>query len=115
MAIDEKKLKDDIWKYALTCKNTSFEFARRMSDIEKIIDEQPKLSLEKFQAISDKTSDWVPCSERLPKKSGWYYVTLESRFDGHRCTDWVSYYHGWSYASGDVVAWKEHSEPYKGE
>ena len=112
MAIDELKLKEDVKKYFAKIKahNVHELVELFFDDIIDIIDEQPKISFE------NKTSDkWIPCSERLPKKEGWYYVTLESRFNGHRCTDGVSYYHGWSYASGDVVAWKEHSEPYKGE
>lgn len=108
--IDADKLKDDVWKYALTCKNTSFEFARRMSDVKRIIDEQPKISLE------NKTSDWIPVTERLPKKLGWYRVTLKSMVDGHRCIDLASYNpnFGWG-SSGEVVAWMEEPEPYKGE
>ena len=76
----------------------------------ELIDDYKKLSLE------NKTSDWIPCSERLPKKIGWYRVTLKSFFDGHRCTDWGSYgpKFGWG-ASGEVVAWMEEPEPYKGE
>ena len=115
MAIDEKKLIEYLEDRQRRFPFLQTESARMvMKKVFEYINKQPKLSLEKFQAT--KTSDkWIPCSERLPKKEGWYYVTLESRFDGHRCTDWVSYYHGWSYASGDVVAWVENPEPYKGE
>ena len=120
MAIDEKKLKDDVWKYALTCKNTSFEFARRMSDIEKIIDAQPKILLENKTSDNDVPDTkvgmmWIPVTKRLPKKLGWYRVTLKSMVDGHRCTDLASYNPnlGFFWRAG-VVAWMEEPEPYKG-
>lgn len=116
MAIDEKKLKDDIWKYALTCKNTSFEFARRMSDIEKIIDEQPKLDVPDINV-----GKWIPCSQELPPKPEdrmfqAYIVQKENviepfvaDWDGKRW--WVE----WELESGTVLAWMPLPESYKGE
>lgn len=79
-------------------------------ELKAMIDNQPKISLE------NKTSDWIPCSERLPKKLGWYRVTLKSMVDGHRCTDLASYNPnlGFFWRAG-VVAWMEEPEPYKGE
>ena len=132
MAIDEKKLKDDIWKYALTCKNTSFEFARRMSDIEKIIDEQPKLSLEnktsdkwipfKLRKADDEEREYFGCDEvldcQLPDEDQEILISYKSGYVG---VDTFMYDDGgWYLDSGcefvtEAVAWMPKPEIYKGE
>ena len=74
-----------------------------------MIDEIENLSLE------IKTSDWIPCSERLPKKNGIYRVTFVSY--GKRKIDYCFYQKHLKdfIANGKVVAWMENPEPYKGE
>ena len=59
---------------------------------------------------------WIPCSERLPSKSGWYFVTVQGV---ERVSDMVWYYHEsheWNGVSETqkVLAWMPLPEPYKG-
>ena len=64
-----------------------------------------------------KENDWIPCSERLPDKSGEYLVTdngwpittvdVGEFFCENGVSEWVSLDH--------VVAWKPLPEPYRGE
>ncbi len=64
-----------------------------------------------------KENDWIPCSERLPDKSGEYLVTdygwptttvdVVEFFCKNGVSEWVSYDH--------VVAWMPVPEPYRGE
>ena len=41
----------------------------------QLIDEQPTIEPEQR---------WIPCSERLPEKEGWYITTVESEKTGKR-------------------------------
>ncbi len=59
---------------------------------------------------------WIPVSERLPEKSGWYLVTIR----GYETVTDVSLYSADGSAWGDVstkqkvTAWMPLPEPYKG-
>ena len=62
---------------------------------------------------------WIPCSERLPEKSGRYLVT-NTRLGAFEVT-WNIFYNGkgeapegWLYEDG-TIAWMPLPEPYKGE
>ena len=77
--------------------------------LEKIIDEQPPIQPEPH---------WIPCSERLPEKEGYYLITKECL--GVVVVDTRYYYterdsEYWSpYESGTVIAWLPLPEPYDG-
>ena len=58
-------------------------------------------------------NQWIPCSERLPEKSGWYLCSYESKL----VQSTVFYDGGWFNANVDVnnvIAWMPLPEPYKG-
>ena len=120
MAIDEKKLIDELNEcgremYLKVCNPVEYceGFYAGMTKALDIIEAQPKLSLE------NKTSDWIPCSERLPEV--WKSVLVTS---GHlRVRDiriafvnenmeWCSI---WNSCEPDILAWMPLPEPYKGE
>ena len=71
-------------------------------------------------AIEALQDDWIPVSERLPEKNGYYIVSLEDAVDP--C---ASFYNGkWYYVAFDcvskeyreheVIAWMPLPAPYKG-
>ena len=119
MAIDEKKLIDEIGYYMKAMETIDSDTAKGIVTGCKFallrIGQQIKLSLE------TKTSDkWIPCSERLPEEGvtvlctekgtqkvyvGWY-LTIKNQ------------YHGWLDSDGfsmDVIAWMPLPLAYKGE
>ena len=63
-------------------------------------------------------TDWILCSDRLPKVSGIYLVTLEFS-DGSLCAvaDFDCNKNDWVAVIGpvDVIAWMLLPEPYKGK
>ena len=75
----------------------------------------------------DSAQQWIPCSERLPEKDGWYLVSLGNEWtsDGFgKVTDPQKVYNSMVRLSefvdgrfyhGMVTAWMEKPEPYKGE
>lgn len=72
-----------------------------------------------MQAIIDlpPAQHWIPCSERLPKKSGDYLVTVAH----HSGELWVEVDQfdnkngSWWHYMDDVTAWMPRPKPYKGE
>ena len=59
---------------------------------------------------------WIPCSVRLPKKTGLYYVTIRDE-DGTKYTSCMYYYINlarWE-VNVNVIAWIPEPEPYKEE
>ena len=71
---------------------------------------------------------WIPCSERLPEKEGWYITTVESEKTGKRRVENDLFVIDIALAHGHTpnrfckdghrqrtVAWCEFPEPYKGE
>ena len=77
------------------------------------------MSAEDMQAIIDlpPAQHWIPCSERLPKKSGDYLVTVAH----HSGELWVEVDQfdnkngSWWHYMDDVTAWMPRPKPYKGE
>ena len=75
--------------------------------------------------VPEKTGKWIPVSERLPKETGIYLVTLK--------TDGVAYFEDefpngfvyasayeavtmrWGYCDKNVIAWMPLPEPYRSE
>lgn len=121
--IDADKLIEDCKKY-LEGRYTfqiPLEYSLAMTRLCEIIEAQPKLSLE------NKTSDWIPCSDRLPEKHDNYIVTVcdecnliwaetvvmeADYFEGY----WAWYERGDEYDISDmVIAWMPLPPAYKGE
>jgi hypothetical protein len=63
-----------------------------------------------------KQSQWIPCSIKLPKKTGLYYVTIRDE-DGTKYTSCMYYYINLARWEVDVnvIAWMPEPEPYKEE
>ena len=61
----------------------------------------------------DMTSEWIPCSERLPSESGRYLCTYAEIQCGEyiSCVDFGSFINGEWYTSG-VIAWMPLPKPY---
>ncbi len=61
---------------------------------------------------------WIPCSERLPEKSGWYLVTVEL-LDGRKETNMTLYTpkNMWMLSCNEtqVLAWQPLPEPWEGD
>lgn len=104
--IDEKKLIAEIREkirpesFGEQCNSLDVIYAML-----QLIDEQPKVG------------EWIPCSERLPEEARAIEVTMYdgSRAIGHfynRLDTWFDSING---GFIDVIAWKEPSEPWKGE
>lgn len=70
------------------------------------------------QGKADAEPHWIPCSERLPGKEGYYLITEECL--GFVGVDTRYYYTErdsgyWSlYENGTVIAWMPLPEPFKG-
>lgn len=61
---------------------------------------------------------WIPCSKRLPRKSGWYYITLE--YKGGRIMEPALFFensHTWESTNSSlkVIAWMPWPKVYEGE
>ena len=106
--IDEKKLIAEIREYIDEYKELDMQGVHNlkwcaMMDALELVERQPKVG------------DWIPCSERLPEDELDAEITYRGGMRG------VGFYMGgyWrSTATGmaiDVIAWKEPSEPWKGE
>lgn len=85
----------------------------------QLIDEQPTIEPEQR---------WIPCSERLPEKEGWYITTVESEKTGKRRIENDLFAVDIALAHGHTpnkfckdgyrqrtVAWMPFPEPYQGE
>lgn len=63
-----------------------------MQDVVDLINEQPTVDR------------WIPCSERLPDESGYYYITVYRKVDNTRFARRANYDSGiWYYEDGDVI------------
>ena len=75
--------------------------------------------LKALKTIPLAQSHWIPCTERLPEKSGRYLVT-NTRLGAFEVTENIFYNgkgeapEGWLYEDG-TIAWMPLPEPYKGE
>lgn len=71
----------------------------------KMIQEQPKIG------------EWIPCSERMPDRSGYYLATLKVssisfvsiKYFNNFCFRWEDI------GNGKITAWQPLPEPWKGE
>lgn len=122
--IDEKKLIEKMWDKYNSFYNDAHRFDiedtgmanRVLSDIQKMIEEQPKVG------------EWIPCSERLPKedKKAEYYDSVIVTLDNGRVAEgcyrnmekewWVDAPDGEHFSenmTGHVIAWQPLPEPYK--
>ena len=66
-----------------------------------------------------KQSDWIPCSERLPKKEGFYLVTLKYKRGAETTIRFFRIENGecyWSKWGNEIItAWQPLPEPYREE
>lgn len=74
-----------------------------------IVKEQPKVG------------EWIPCSKEIPSSDGRFEVTIKGS-KGKRHVEMCNYYKDAKVVFGDekwqgknVIAWRQRSEPYKGE
>lgn len=79
-----------------------------ISEIIGKINEQPKVG------------EWIPCSERLPEKTGYYLVQLSRKLPNEDYADRVvALYNGedkeFMTYERFIIAWQPLPEPYKGE
>ena len=108
--IDEKKLIAEIREYIDEYKELDMQGVRNlkwcaMMEALELVESQPKVG------------EWIPCSERLPEEARAVEVTMYdgNRAIGHfynRLDTWFDSING---GFIDVIAWKEPSEPWKGE
>ena len=67
--------------------------------------------------VADRPQGWIPCSERLPKRQGYYICTCK---DGskYKRTTVVKWSNGWQLTGARaywiVLAWMPLLEPWKG-
>ena len=106
--INEKRLIEELTGLATSNETmgylTAFDVVQ---DCIGIVEKQPKVG------------EWIPCSERLPDKAGFYVVTKRQR-SGEIQVALGSYrplFNEWSGNGNfkDVLAWLPLPEPYKGE
>lgn len=104
--IDEKKLIAEIREKIIPEK-----FGERCNALDviyavlRVIDEQPKVG------------EWIPVEERLPEEVRAVEVTMHdgSRAIGHYYKRLEAWFDSINDGAIDVIAWKEPSEPWKGE
>ena len=75
-----------------------------------------------IEALKEPERKWIPVSERLPEKDGYYFVT-KRLIDGRIQTDiepfwtgadwWKSEFHFAGIGLWEVLAWQPLPEPYK--
>ena len=99
--IDEKKLIEDIDNNVVGLTNI------QIMQIADIINSQPP------------ADQWIPCSERLPDKDGWYWVTEDKPYSGVTplaCFNTETGRFSRPFSYSEVVAWMPSNmpEPYKG-
>ena len=107
--IDEKKLLEDMKRKCCgVCKKCDYQTFLSHDEHCGLVDEQPKIG------------EWIPCSEKLPEKSGTYIVT--GAWKGKPREIWMcellvmgSFGAGWcNDARRPIVdAWMPFPEPYK--
>lgn len=71
----------------------------------KDIDEQPTIEIPRVE--------WIPCSERLPQKSGWYAVTVKKY--GRVTIELSVHIEGEPWCADNAVAWMPLPKPYEKE
>ena len=106
--IDEKKLIEDInEEFCADCSECFGHCEIRL--LEKLIERQQKIG------------GWIPCSKELPSSDGKFEVTIKGS-RGKRHVEMCNYYKDAKVVFGNekwggenVIAWRQRSEPYKGE
>ena len=97
---------------------TPYFFSEKRDAYRHCIDIIKNLSLE------TKTSDWIPCGERLPEKRGRYIATVMYKSKDSAPYDTIEAFYSkldnkWrdviDDAELDIIAWMPLPEPYKGE
>ena len=114
--IDEKKLVEKLNKITFEAevhnsgyKGTRTEKMLRYEDVMSIINKQPKVG------------EWIPVSERLPDKDGFYIATLDGKIVGDdRPFSGLAEFEDWTWVDDEedykcVIAWQPLPEPYKEE
>ena len=66
--------------------------------------------LEKFIMQQPSAQQWIPCSERLPERNGYYLVTGRQGAVNKRL-----YQDGYWYGNWAIIAWMPLPEPWRGE
>ena len=56
---------------------------------------------------------WIPCSERLPEREGWYLISLGEKTYGGADVD--MYCKGWVKYGTHVLAWMPLPDPYQSD
>lgn len=64
-------------------------------------------------AIEHQFGEWIPCSEKLPEKDGWYFGSKV--IEGVRALNIFWYEDGGFFTSGEVKAWMPLPKPYRGD
>ena len=110
MSLTSKQI-DELRSYA---KDRKGELAKLINDAADTIE---LLSAKLHASQMERSSQyyhggWIPCSERLPEKYGWYIVTVTGEEVTFR---WHSTLHGFERHQDEVVAWMPLPEPYKGD
>lgn len=88
---------------------------------EKLIIGFLKDTAESFMRENQSAQQWIPCSERLPEKSGKYLVSCKANAYSNITTaaHWQSRYKHWDMTGARshwrVDAWMPLPEPYKGD
>ena len=71
------------------------------------------------QGKADAEPHWIPCNESLPKKEGFYLVTLEDKCGAETTIRFFRIENGerhWSlWGNENITAWMPKPEPYKEE
>lgn len=65
---------------------------------------------------AENKGEWIPCSERLPEKNGFYLVTADHEHDRElRSADIYAFADGdWFTIHDDIVAWMPLPKPWEG-
>ena len=70
-------------------------------------------NIKKLPSVTPQQERWIPCSERLPEREGWYLTSLGDKTYGGADVD--MYCKGWVKYGTHVLAWMPLPEGYKEE
>lgn len=118
LMIDEKKLLEKLRIYISDYAKPPY--GREVEGTVELLKE----AADAIEALSDKPEvdydgEWIPCSERLPKKDGFYLATIDGEIAGvdKSFTGLAEFENGkWIDDEGDykpIIAWQPLPEPYK--
>lgn len=123
MAIDEKKLIEDAndildkWDFFYGQRAGRELWSDKPKEVQDKDIEDFVRDLEIVRAAVNKTSDWIPCSERLPEENGSYIVTSMDYVDTFEAVFEAGEWFSIDYCDDikNVIAWMPLPEPYKGK